>query len=175
MRLLFFRYLYGFGICLILIGCSIEQSDNQAVSFPDSTKGSAYNQSDTLIPIESRSDRVAQIQERLRNVGLPSDTTNDTPGYRLDIAPYNHFLNPEGYLDLLGTTLDEIQEVLGDSPILVRQSVKGAPLRREIRVYFPYQEDATGLYLFFENEKVIEFRMDEFNGIIQSGILDYMK
>jgi hypothetical protein len=69
----------------------------------------------------------------------------------------------------------EIDQVLGSSPILVRQSIQGAPIRKEIRVYLPYEEDSTGLYLYFENERVVAFKLDEFNGIIHSGLLDYLK
>src|SRR5690606_31961497 len=115
------------------------------------------------------------IQDRLIPIESSNNETSETPKYKLEVAPYNQFLNNEGLLDLLASSMTEIDAVLGESPIVARKSIKGAPIRKEIRVYMPYHEDSTGLYIFFENEIVIEFKMDEFNGIIQSGLLDYLK
>jgi hypothetical protein len=88
-------------------------------------------------------------------------------------TPYSHFNDQDGYTNFVGVDLSEIQRVLGDPPVLVRQSVAGAPIRKEVRVYFPYEEDSTGLYLYIKNEKVEAFRLDTFLGLQNSGVLEY--
>jgi len=171
-------YLYWVGIVITLLGCSIENNGTKSSdSHEDSTKVEVYTHSetDTIVNSNSTTDRIDAIQDRLGATDSLGFYSSETPKYKLDVSPYNQFLNTEGYLDLLGRSMTEIDAVLGESPIVVRQSIKGAPIRKEIRVYMPYQEDSTGLYIFFENERIIEFKMDEFNGIIQSGILDFLK
>jgi hypothetical protein len=173
------RYGLGLGIALILLGCTVNEIDTRSHESSDPAvqahidKDTPETKNDTA---DGTSDRISTIQERL----LPDQTTDPDVtaanlSYRLQVPPYDQFLNEEGYLDLLGRTLDEIDQVLGSSPILVRQSIQGAPIRKEIRVYLPYEEDSTGLYLYFENERVVAFKLDEFNGIIHSGLLDYLK
>lgn len=121
-----------------------------------------------------QSDRIADTRERLQRRLEDSQTgTSEPMRYRLDVAPYSKFLDEEGYLSLNGRSLSDLQAHLGDPPVLVRQSVPNAPLRREVRVYMPYEKDPTGLYIFIENERVVNFRMDEFNGLRNSSLLDY--
>ncbi len=172
------RYLFWLGFVFSLLGCTIDQNRNQSDSTSEefvqrdtntqAISDSTYNSTDTA-------DKIAAIQDRLNPIESPDAETSEVNLYRLDVAPYHTFLNTDGFLDLNGRTMNEIDEALGDAPIVVKQSIKGAPIRKEIRIYMPYQDDSTGLYIFFENEMVIEFKMDEFNGIIQSGILDYFQ
>lgn len=176
MRLQYSKYLFCFVIVLFVFGCNSEINNDSIQTGSDSTGvEESMEVHDSIGESAATTDRVAAIQERLRESQESVDLESNVQRYRLDVAPYNRLLNSEGYLDLKGRSMKEIDEILGESPIIVRQSVKGAPLRREVRVYLPYQEDSTGLYLFFQNETIIEFKMDEFNGILQSGILDYMK
>lgn len=173
---------------LMLAGCRNEPGniENDASAQPASTQNAVTDSLNTptpsLIPIESSDtqSRVAARQQQLRDAQNPDqdsapDETEFSPvgRYRLDVAPYNQFADKDGYVNFIGVELERIQQVLGDAPIVVRQSVPGAPVRKEVRVYMPYQEDATGLYLFIQNEVVQDFRMDEFNGIRNSSILDY--
>lgn len=172
------RYLFWLGIVFFVFGCTVDQNQNQTNTTSDEfvqidTSSQAISDSTDITTITS--DRIAAIQDRLNPIEQPGAENSEEKLYRLDIAPFNRFLNSDGFLDLNGRTINEIDEVLGDAPIVVKQSIIGAPIRKEIRVYLPYREDSTGLYIFFENEMVIEFKMDEFNGIIQSGILDYLK
>jgi hypothetical protein len=130
---------------------------------------------------DAREDRIAALQQRLReqqsetafsdspNAELVTDPMN-TNRFRLTISPYNHFTDSAGFLNFTNVTLQNVQQQLGDAPVLVRMSRQGAPLRREVRVYFPYEEDSTGLYLFFRNEVVVAFQMDEFNGLSNPAI-----
>lgn len=173
---------------LVLAGCQNKPGniENEVSSQPlitqDAESDSVGTTPQTLIPIESSDtqSRVAARQQQLRDAQNPDqgsepDDAEFSPvgRYRLDVAPYNQFADKDGYVNFIGVGLDRIQQVLGEAPIIVRQSVAGAPVRKEVRVYLPYQEDATGLYLFIQNEVVQDFRMDEFNGIQNSSILDY--
>lgn len=172
------RYLLWFGIVFSIVGCSVEQTESGSQTARQdsiSVDITSESKADTSATRSGTSDRIASIQDRLVPIESPDSEQANTPKYRLEVPPYNTFLNDEGYLDLLGKSMSDIDEVFGEAPIVAKQSIKGAPIRKEIRVYMPYQEDSTGLYIFFENEIVIEFKMDEFNGIIQSGLLDYLK
>jgi hypothetical protein len=95
------------------------------------------------------------------------------PKYRITLAPYSTFLNKEGFLDFTNISLSKINAILGEAPVSLRIGRPGAPVIREIRVYFPYEEDPTGLFLFFRNETLVSFRMDEFNGITSPLIQDF--
>jgi hypothetical protein len=122
-------------------------------------------------------DRIENAQQKLRDQLDEGNTgQNQTaPKYRLDVEPYNYFADSEGYVRFRGRTLAEIQKKLGDAPIVVKQSIKDAPIRKEVRVYMPYAEDTTGLYLFIQNEIVLDFKLDEFNGIQNSSILEFFE
>jgi hypothetical protein len=122
-------------------------------------------------------DRIRDAQQRLRDRNQPENPapSDDQLRYRLDFAPYNQFNDIDGYFDITGATLQEIQSVLGEPVALVRQGREGAPVRREVRVYYPYQEDSTGLYLYIVNGIVEEFRLDTFMGLANSDVLDFFR
>lgn len=101
------------------------------------------------------------------------DKIASPPKYRITLAPYSTFLNKEGFLDFTKVSLMKIQTVLGEAPVSLRIGRPGASDIREVRVYFPYEEDPTGLFLFFRNETVVSFRMDEFSGISSPLIQDF--
>jgi hypothetical protein len=179
MNLVSLRYLYWLGVVLTLVGCTANQDPTKSTSTAsDSVEVESESQpngtTEAVGDSQNTSNRISEIQDRLIPIQTPDSDSASEQRYQLDVVPFNRFLNEAGYLDLVGKKMSEIDEVLGEAPVVVRQSIKGAPMRKEIRVYFPYQEDSTGLYIFFENETIVEFKMDEFNGIIQSGILDYM-
>lgn len=123
-------------------------------------------------------DRISSAQQKLRDQ-LEQSSDDDQPQspstYRLDVAPYNYFADRDGFVSFQGRTLEEIQHILGEAPIVVKQSVPGAPIRKEVRVYLPYKEDPTGLYLFIQNEVVLDFKLDEFNGIQNSSVLEFFE
>jgi hypothetical protein len=179
MKLVSLQYLYWLGIVFITFGCTSNQDPSQSTSAQSDSLVVESDAQPNEVNEDNRnqntSDRISEIQDRLIPIQTPDSDSTSEQRYKLDVVPFNRFLNEAGYLDLLGKKMSEIDEVLGEAPVVVRQSIKGAPMRKEIRVYFPYQEDSTGLYIFFENETIIEFKMDEFNGIIQSGILDYFR
>ncbi|HAC15995.1 MAG TPA: hypothetical protein DCE78_08640 [Bacteroidetes bacterium] len=143
----------------------------------ESTETSAESENIESSAQSNPSDRIEDAQQKLRDqlAAGNNDQSQSEPKYRLNVEPYNYFADKEGYVSFKGRELSEIQQILGDAPIIVKQSIAGAPIRKEVRVYMPYKEDATGLYLFIQNEIVQDFRLDEFNGIQNSSILEFFE
>jgi outer membrane murein-binding lipoprotein Lpp len=73
---------------------------------------------------------------------------------------------------LVGTSVEEVRGLLGDPPVLLRSIARNPGFNREIWVYMPYPEDPTGLYMFFKGNQVSGSRLDEFNGLYNSGLLE---
>jgi hypothetical protein len=133
---------------------------------------SSNNTSNDSNPTNSQTDRIARTQQELLD-RQTSQSISKPVGYKLDFEPYKYFTDANGYLNLLNVDINEVDRILGAAPVVMKQSREGAPVRREVRVYMPYDEDPTGLYIYFLNDKVESFRMDEFNGITNSSILEY--
>ncbi len=66
---------------------------------------------------------------------------------------------------LEGRTTEEIRTLLGEPPVLVRNVAVNPEFTREIWVFRPYDEDPTGLYLYFKTGKLMNSRLDEFSGL----------
>ncbi|MFZ5436230.1 MAG: hypothetical protein ACOZCF_07945 [Bacillota bacterium] len=73
---------------------------------------------------------------------------------------------------LTGKSVDEVRSLLGEPPVLLRSIARNPEFNREIWVFMPFEEDPTGLYIFFKGDRVSGSRLDEFNGIVNSGLLD---
>jgi hypothetical protein len=168
----------------VFIGCnSNETSSDYQQTSTDGAAESALNNDVTgqeIIPIpnttnstQHQPDRISRTQQELLSRNESPQVVSEAMRYKLDVAPYNRFADSEGYLNLIGVDITEIDNVLGSAPAVVKLSREGAPVRREVRVYMPYDKDPTGLYIYFLNEKVQHFRMDEFNGITNSSIMDF--
>jgi len=171
MLLTFFRRVLWLGLVLLLHACSSTdtetpiQSSDRVLSEPSVTSDSTL--------ILSGMDRIAAIQDRLQTLSDSIQDTDPEQLYRILLESYSPLHGDDGYLNLINRSMSDIDTYLGVAPIVIKQSVTGAPVRREIRVYLPYQEDLTGLYLFFQNERIVAFKMDEFNGIHNSDLLDF--
>lgn len=146
---------------------AVENTDTNA---PADSSEHISNESTTPVNQTNRITRAQQ--ELLARQGSDAPATTDMR-YKIDVEPYRHFTDANGYLDLINVDIREVDRVLGVAPIVMKQSREGAPIRREVRVYMPYDEDPTGLYIYFLNDRVESFRMDEFNGITNSSLLDY--
>jgi hypothetical protein len=167
---------------------TVHTAPTGSVSETDASATTTDSGSETGAPQAALSDqdRITAMQQRLRDqqaqaAGTGDETSTSSPStdpsgsgrYRLNVAPYNQFADTNGFLNFTGTSLSAVQEQLGDAPVVVRMSRPGAPLRREVRVYFPFEEDPTGLYLFFRNEVVVSFKMDEFSGLQNPAIAEF--
>lgn len=176
---------------MLLIGCAQNEESSGAVPQTNTVETPQTNTSDALrgeteqqasssneTNVEpepetstNRAERISSIQNRLQKDTDEGESVEQR--FRMTNAPYSNFNDQDGYTNFVGVDLLEIQRVLGDPPVLVRQSVVGAPIRKEVRVYFPYEEDSTGLYLYIKNEKVEAFRLDTFLGLQNSDVLEY--
>ncbi len=68
-------------------------------------------------------------------------------------------------VDLEGLTREELVEVLGCPPHVIRMtSVVSAAHNRELWVYHPYDEDPTGLFVWLKGNVYHDSMLDEFNG-----------
>lgn len=172
----------------MLISCS--ETESRMDSPINTDKSNVVDSTSMELPYESvalqmvdtstnsnTSERIEIVQQKLRDqFGEGNNGQNQSDSnYRLDVKPYNYFADSEGYVRFRGRTLAEIQKTLGDAPIVVKQSIKDAPIRKEVRVYMPYAEDTTGLYLFIQNEIVLDFKLDEFNGIQYSSVMEFFE
>lgn len=81
-------------------------------------------------------------------------------------AGWEKYFPTPGTTTLLGEKASEVEELLGVPPVLARQG------GREVWIYSPYDDDPTGIYLYFKAGKVVKGRLDEFNGLAGSSIWD---
>jgi hypothetical protein len=171
MLLTFFRRVLWMGLVLLFYACSSTDTETPIQS-PDSVLSDQSISSDSTL-ILSGMDRIAAIQDRLQALSDTIQDTNPEQRYRILLERYTPLHGDDGYLNLMDRSMVDIDTYLGVAPIVIKQSVAGAPVRLEIRVYLPYREDSTGLYLFFQNERIVAFKLDEFNGIQNSDLLDF--
>ncbi len=71
---------------------------------------------------------------------------------------------------LEGEPIEDVRQLLGEPPYLVRSTAADPQNSREVWVYTPFREDPTGLYLFFKGGRLDKARMDEFPGLRGSFI-----
>lgn len=73
---------------------------------------------------------------------------------------------------LTGRLVNELKTLLGEPPVLVRSIAANPEYSREVWVYFPYEDDPTGLYIYFKGGRVTKTKLDEFNGLVGSAIFE---
>jgi hypothetical protein len=73
---------------------------------------------------------------------------------------------------IIGKSVEEVEDLLGIPPFRIYSTAATVPFNREIWVFVPYDEDPTGLYLFFKGNQLWASRQDEFSGLYGSGLLD---
>ena len=71
---------------------------------------------------------------------------------------------------LEGESLEDVRQLLGEPPYLVRSTAADPRQNREVWVYGPFPDDPTGLYLFFKGDRLDKARIDEFPGLRESSI-----
>lgn len=80
---------------------------------------------------------------------------------------------PEGAETALrGESTARVRELLGEPPFLIRSIAVNQQYNREIWIFAPFDQDPTGLYLFFKGGKLNSAELNEFNGLPGSGLLD---
>ncbi len=104
---------------------------------------------------------------------VPRDRTgngdNDRPVVTIPpevINPqYKPLLNENNELVVSGRSVDELLELIGEPMSMIRQGQRGSGWHKEVWVLPIYQEDSTGLYLYIQNNQVVDWRLDTFVGI----------
>ncbi|MFU8861575.1 MAG: lipoprotein [Cyclonatronaceae bacterium] len=76
---------------------------------------------------------------------------------------------------VMGKNTSEVDAILGEPRALVRQTAANPEFSREVRIYLPYDEDPTGFYIYFRGGEVVDERLDEFNGLYGSTVLEWFK
>jgi len=80
---------------------------------------------------------------------------------------------PEGAeTTLKGEPIARVRELLGEPPFLIRSIAVNPEFSREIWIFSPFDQDPTGLYLFFKGGKLDSAELNEFNGLQGSNLLD---
>lgn len=116
---------------------------------------------------------VSEPEEASANAAVPRDRNgsrdNDRPV--VTIPPevmnpqYRPLLNENNELLLTGRTVDELLELIGEPMSMLRQGQRGSGWHKEVWVLPIYQEDSTGLYIYIQNGKVADWRLDTFVGL----------
>ena len=73
---------------------------------------------------------------------------------------------------LINKPISEVRELLGEPPVLVRNTAPNPQDSKEVWVYHPYEMDSTGLYLFFKNNILVNSMLDEFSGFLPEVMWD---
>ncbi|EEG78630.1 hypothetical protein [Dethiobacter alkaliphilus] len=73
---------------------------------------------------------------------------------------------------LKGESVWTVRRILGNPPYKIRSTAVFPAANREIWVFTPYDNDSTGLYLYFKGNQLDSFRLDTFTGFYGSDLLD---
>ncbi|EEG76969.1 bZIP transcription factor [Dethiobacter alkaliphilus] len=106
---------------------------------------------------------------------LGTEPNGDT--YELEINRFPHSGWEQYFPEYDTTTLEgystaEVRELLGEPPFLIRSIAVVEEASREIWIFMAYEDDPTGLYLFFKGDELYSSVLDEFNGLYNSGLLE---
>ncbi len=74
---------------------------------------------------------------------------------------------------LAGESVQDVEALLGVPPVLIRSIAQNEEFNREIWIFMPYEQDPTGLYLYFKGNQLWRSQLDEFTGLYGSGLLQY--
>jgi hypothetical protein len=124
--------------------------------------------------LETLENENAELNEQ---IAVLQEQTKNKPGEGKEIsrAPRPgweaYFPNAET-TTLLNEPVDKVRSLLGEPPVLLRSIAANPAFNREIWIYMPGEEDPTGLYIYFKGDRVFGSRLDEFNGLYNSGLLD---
>ncbi len=73
---------------------------------------------------------------------------------------------------LVNESTGSIRALFGEAPYLIRSIAVVPEASRQIWIYTPTAKDPTGLYMFFKGDQVHSSRLDEFNGLFGSELLN---
>lgn len=85
-------------------------------------------------------------------------------------AGWEKYFPGQGTTTLVNETVEQVAELLGQPPFLVRSTAFSPEHSREVWIFLPYEGDPTGLYLYFKGGRFHKSRLDEFNGLPGSAV-----
>jgi type II secretory pathway pseudopilin PulG len=118
------------------------------------------------------------LQEQIETLQGQIGTTpgengdNGTGIFRAPRQGWEEYFPDPDSTTLEGEPVERVRSLMGEPPVLLRSIAANPVYNREIWIYMPYEEDPTGLYIYFKGNRVIGSRLDEFNGLYNSGLLD---
>jgi hypothetical protein len=138
----------------------LPESERPVMPHTDTTEHASAEVPDTTAEVEQPQDRSTG---RMR-----PEVMAYRPEFRTIIGDNNR-------PTVMGKTTAEVGSILGEPRALVRQTAANPEFSREVRIYSPYDEDPTGFYIYFRGGVAVEERMDEFNGLYGSAVLEWFK
>jgi hypothetical protein len=121
---------------------------------------------------EELQNEIAALQEENRALREGTEIPPPTVISRKPKDGWEELFPTPATTTLLNEPVEDVRNALGEPPYLIRSIAVNPQYNREIWIYVPYDEDPTGLYLFFKGNRLTESRLDEFNGLHNSGLLD---
>jgi len=116
-----------------------------------------YSKSSNHAQIESLQEQITQLQKDKDKIAAQM-STEITPSKNPKAGWEKYFPGPQE-TTLTNKTLTDVQALLGVPQILIRQ------INKELWIFQPYNDDSTGLYLYFKNSKLLKSKLDEFTGL----------
>lgn len=144
-------------MAMMAAGCSLEQNNSQELE-------ALRNENQQLkAQVASLEEERDSLQQQLQGQGEVSMQPN--PGWE------EYFSHGEDS-PLVGESVAEIREILGNPPMLIRSiSTDNPDYNREIWVFMVQKEDSTSLYLWFKGDELWDWRLDDFLGLYGSDLL----
>lgn len=103
---------------------------------------------------------------------------NDSKNHSITPNWKDFFPSPQN-TTLIGKEPDYIKGTLGNPYIILKKLLDNKINTQELWIYMPNISgndlDNTGIYLTFKNYKLSEYRIDDFNGIIEKNLGGYFK
>lgn len=140
------------------------------VPVPETERPVTPHTDTTEHPTAEASDTTAEVER-------PQDRTTGrmSPEVMAYRPEFRGIIGDDNRPTVMGKTTGEVDAILGEPRALVRQTAANPEFSREVRIYSPYDEDPTGFYIYFRGGVVVEERMDEFNGLYGSAVLEWFK
>lgn len=127
--------------------------------------------------LQQEADTLRTDKEKLQGqiTALESEVTALRQGQEISRMPKDGWEQyfPEGAeTTLKGESTARVSELLGEPPFLIRSIAVNQEFSREIWIFSPFDQDPTGLYLFFKAGKLDSAELNEFNGLQASNLLE---
>ncbi len=120
---------------------------------------------DTVVDPERQDEPAQQQSIQDQNIRPDDERPVVTIPPEVITPDYKPLLNERNELVVSGRTVDELLELIGEPPHLLRQGHRGSGWHKEVWILPIYQEDSTGLYIYIRNGNVEDWRLDTFVGV----------